>query len=121
MSPLSLGGGQVKVTQVKLDFAQRVIFTHPVPVKELHVERLLANLAPRDLTQKLRTYLTLRDTFSYLELEGLIPDRVCRVLDSLGLLHLIAPGQEADLHIAVSRAHHVRLLQVLEQTDIICR
>ena len=63
LSPLSLGGGQVKVSQIELHLAQRVIFTHPVPVEELHVERLLANLAPRDLTQKLRTYLVLKNTF----------------------------------------------------------
>lgn len=49
LSPLRLGGGEVKVAQVELDLAQGVVFTHPVPVKELHVERLLSNLAPRDL------------------------------------------------------------------------
>ena len=49
MSPLSLGVGEVKVGQVELYFAKWVIFAHPVPVKELHVQRLLFNLASWDL------------------------------------------------------------------------
>ena len=51
LPPLVERLGEVKVSELELDLAQRIILAQPVPVKHLHVQGLLHYLIPGNLNK----------------------------------------------------------------------
>ena len=96
LAPLCNTPGEIKVSELELDFSQRIILAEPVPVEHLHHQGLGGGGAGWHLDTELSVDYSLSIITMNLELEAVIEDGVGGALDNFRLRRRLLDVLEAN-------------------------